>query len=133
MADKTFQCTVITPETAVLQEEATSVVIPAHDGEIGILRDRAPLLCRLGIGILRLDGSEGPKRLFIDAGFAEVLDNQVNVLTEQALAADQIDLDAERQALEDARQRKAMTAEEHAARNRDLARAGTKIKLASTA
>ena len=132
MADKTFQCTVITPESAVLKAEATSVVIPAHDGEIGILRDRAPLLCRLGIGILRLDTSEGQKRLFINAGFAEVLDNKVSILTEQAFAADQIDTSAEQQALEQARQRKAVTEEEHTARNRDLARAATKIKLASS-
>jgi F-type H+-transporting ATPase subunit epsilon len=123
---------VITPESAVLKAEALSVVIPAHDGEIGILRDRAPLLCRLGVGIVRLETTDGPKRLFVDAGFTEVLDNQVSILTEQALTPAQIDTSAEQAALEEARRRKATTAEEHASRHRDIARAAAKIKLASS-
>ena len=36
MADKTFSCTVLTPERTVLNTEVTSAVIPAHDGEVGI-------------------------------------------------------------------------------------------------
>ena len=131
VADKTFTCMILTPESTVLKTEASFAVLPACDGEIGILRDRAPLLCRLGVGIVRLHTSGGPTRLFVDAGFAEVRDNKVMILTEQALAADQVDLEEEQAALAAARQRKAVTAEEHRSRRRELARATAKIRLAS--
>ena len=41
-------CSVITPEAQVFDGAAESVVVPAHDGEIGILFNRAPLLAKLG-------------------------------------------------------------------------------------
>ena len=48
MATNTFHCSVITPERAVLETEATFVAFPAWDGEVGILHDRAPLLFKMG-------------------------------------------------------------------------------------
>ncbi|MFQ5495843.1 MAG: F0F1 ATP synthase subunit epsilon [Phycisphaerae bacterium] len=81
-------CSVITPEEQVLETTATSVVIPAHDGLIGILRNRAPLLCELGQGTLRIDTTgEGRREVSISGGFAQVLDNEVIVLTEKAETA----------------------------------------------
>ena len=78
---------VITPERQVLEASADAVVIPAHDGELGVLRDRAPVLCELGIGQLRYTQAGVPRRVFIDGGFIE---NHVTVLTSRALPADQI-------------------------------------------
>lgn len=78
---------VITPERQVLAESAEAVVIPAHDGEIGVLWDRAPLVCELGIGQLRYTKAGRTVRLFIDGGFAQVLNNHVTVLTGRALPA----------------------------------------------
>jgi F-type H+-transporting ATPase subunit epsilon len=81
-------CSVITPERKFLETTANSVVFPAHDGMIGILKDRAPLLCQLGSGPLRVEGTGGgAQELFIDGGFAQVLDNQVTILTERAIPA----------------------------------------------
>lgn len=84
MANDTFQCSIVTPERAVLETEATSVTIPAHDGAIGILRGRAPLLCQLGIGTLTVEGPAGREVFFVDRGFAQMVDNKLTVLTEQA-------------------------------------------------
>jgi F-type H+-transporting ATPase subunit epsilon len=81
---------VITPERHVLRETAEAVVIPAHDGELGVLRDRAPLLCELGIGQLRYSRSGQTRRLFIDGGFAQVLENHVTLLTSRAIPAEQV-------------------------------------------
>lgn len=122
----------ITPESAVLDTEATFVVIPAFDGEVGVLRDHAPLLCRLGIGIMRAETPQGTRRLVVDAGFAEVLDNEVTLLTELAIKPEDIDVSAEQSALSEARSRRAITDEEIEARDRDVARAATRIKAAST-
>ena len=85
MADHgTFQCSVVTPERAVLECEARSVVLPAWDGEIGILRNRAPLVCRLGIGELRVETASEKHTLFLDGGFAEMSDNRLTILTSAA-------------------------------------------------
>ena len=92
MADNTFHCSIVTPERAVLETDAaTLVTLPAHDGEIGILRGRAPILCQLGIGTLRVETSEGEQSLFVDRGFAQMVDNKLTVLTEQARRPQELD------------------------------------------
>lgn len=76
---------VITPEAQVLDTNARQVIIPAHDGLIGVLHNRAPLLCELGRGTLRIDDTDGTQRTVeIEGGFAQVLNNDVIVLTEKA-------------------------------------------------
>ena len=131
MAESTFTCTVITPESTVLNSQATSAVIPANDGEIGVLYNRAPMLCRLGVGVMRLETPAGPRKLFIDAGFAQVLDNKLTVLTDAALSPEKIDAAATRTELEEARNRRAVTDEERETRQHDIARASAKLKAAS--
>lgn len=82
---KELHCSVITPERQVFDAGARQVIVPAHDGQIGILNQRAPLLCELGQGDLRIDTvGDGTKHLNISGGFAQVLDNEVIVLTEKA-------------------------------------------------
>ncbi len=102
MAD-TFHCSVVTPESAVLECDATSAVFPAHDGDVGILPRRAPLLCRLGTGILRVESEGKTQAFFIDGGFGQMVENKLTLLTEQARAAAEVDLETARQALDDAR------------------------------
>ena len=103
MANTTFHCSIVTPERAVLETEAHMVALPAHDGEIGILRGRAPLLCSLGIGTLRVEGPNGEEVFFVDRGFAQMVDNKLTVLTEQARRPSEIDLEKAEQDLMDAR------------------------------
>src|SRR5258707_1528490 len=70
MAD-TFHLSVITPERAVLETDATFAALPAHDGELGILKNRAPMLYRLGAGLLRADTVDGKCAMFVAGGFAQ--------------------------------------------------------------
>ena len=95
----TFELSVITPERAVLETVATSAVIPAYDGEIGILAHRAPLLVKLGSGWLRADTPDGQKRLLISGGFAQMGDNRLAVLTEQVKTPEEIDVEEAKAAL----------------------------------
>jgi len=92
-----FQCVVVTPEQQALNESATQVIVPAWDGETGILTDRAPLLVKLGIGVLRVDLASGSSRRFmIDGGIAQMKDNKLTILTSQAVAAEDVDAEAAR-------------------------------------
>jgi F-type H+-transporting ATPase subunit epsilon len=115
----------------VLDTDVRFAVLPAYDGEVGILHNRAPLLCRLGVGIVRLDTPEGQKRLYVDAGFAEVRDNLVTVLTPEALLPEEVDVAAAQAAQADARQRPAHTEAEQDARRIDMERATAKLRLAT--
>jgi F-type H+-transporting ATPase subunit epsilon len=126
----TFQCSVITPERAVLDTDATFVAFPAHDGEVGILRDRAPLLFKMGIGVLRVETPEAEHKLFVDGGFAQMVDNRLTLLTEQAKRAEEIDRAAAERALTEARALPMVTDAEFAAHQKAVQRAEVQIKLA---
>ncbi|MHC4695392.1 MAG: ATP synthase F1 subunit epsilon [Planctomycetota bacterium] len=128
----TFKCSVITPEQAVLECDATFVAFPAHDGEMGVLLNRAPLVCKLGIGSLRVESSADQHTFFIDGGFAEVVDNRLTILTEQAKVPDQIDRSAAEQALADARAMKITDEASYTARANAFKRAKTQLKLAQS-
>ncbi len=131
MATNTFHCSVITPERAVLETEATFVAFPAWDGEVGILRDRAPLLFKMGAGELRVESPEGNQRLFVDGGFAQMVDNKLTLLTEQAKRIEEIDTAAVERSLAEARKLPMVSDAEFAARQRAVKSAETQIRLAA--
>jgi len=128
----TFHCSVITPERAVLEADATFVAFPAHDGEVGILPGRAPLLFKMGIGSLRVETPEGNREFFVDGGFAQMVENRLTLLTEQARAVEEIDPAAAERALDQAREMPSITDAEFAARQRAIRRAETQIHLAES-
>jgi len=130
MAKETFHCSVITPERAVLETEATFVAFPAHDGEVGILPGRAPLLFKMGIGELRVESPEGNHNFFVDGGFAQMVENRLTLLTEQAKTVGEIDRAAAERALAEARDMPMVSDAEFAARQRAVRRAETQIHLA---
>jgi F-type H+-transporting ATPase subunit epsilon len=78
---------VISPEAVVYEGTTDSVVVPAHDGEVGILTGHAPMMALLGKGVLRIGAESGGQRFNVDGGFLQVVDNTVRVVTERATAA----------------------------------------------
>ncbi|MDO8502775.1 MAG: ATP synthase F1 subunit epsilon [Gemmatimonadaceae bacterium] len=82
-----LKVSVISPESVLFEGEATSVVAPAFDGEVGILQDHAPMMTLLGKGTLRLGSGGGEKRFDIEGGFLQVVENNVRIVTERATAA----------------------------------------------
>ena len=81
---RTFNLSVISPEEKLFEGPAQFVVVPAHDGELGILRDHAPLMALLGMGILRIETESGTRSFQVSGGFLQVVDNEVSVLSEAA-------------------------------------------------
>src|SRR3954471_9536199 len=95
-----LQCMVVTPERAVIDEQADFVALPLYDGEIGILPGRAPLVGRLGYGELRIKRGGQTRRFFVDGGFVQVRANVVTVLTSRAVPAEKLEPAKAREALE---------------------------------
>jgi F-type H+-transporting ATPase subunit epsilon len=121
--EKTLKLIVVTPEKQVFEGTADSIVIPMHDGELGILPERAPLMCELGIGQMRYRSAGRIQRLYIDGGFAQVHDNRVTVLTGQAVPAEEITDEMIVQAERGAADEQAQTLEAVEARRRAKRRA----------
>ncbi|OHB65955.1 MAG: hypothetical protein A2Y77_05100 [Planctomycetes bacterium RBG_13_62_9] len=91
----TFRCDLIDPTGRLLGCEATSVILPAHDGQVGILYDHMPMLCQLGLGIMTVtpasadvpkEAAQSELQFFIDGGFALVAENTVTVIAADALS-----------------------------------------------
>lgn len=92
-----FRCVIVTPEQQALDESASQAILPAWDGEIGILTGRAPLLAKLGTGALRVDLPGGRRRTFVvDGGIAQMKDNRLTILTNKAIPAEEVDAQSAR-------------------------------------
>ncbi len=85
-----FHVTIVTPEALALEADAISVIFPAHDGMVGILTHRAPLLTKLGVGLLTLESPVGTQNYLIAGGYAQMKDNTLTILTDEALAVSDI-------------------------------------------
>lgn len=87
-ASGALQVVVISPEATIYEGGADSVVVPAWDGELGILRGHAPLMAVLGAGEIRVTRGSETDRFQISGGFLQVVDDVVTVLSERAAATD---------------------------------------------
>lgn len=80
-----LKVSVVSPEATLFEGEASSVVAPAFDGEVGILPSHAPMITVLGQGTLRVNGATNA-RFTVSGGFVQVVDDIVRVVTEKATA-----------------------------------------------
>jgi len=97
---------IVTPEKAVVDEDAQIVMAPGSLGEFGVLIHHTPFMTTLKTGTLRYTDAEGQERyVFVSGGFAEALPDRVTVLAESAEKRRNIDLDRAKSALDRAKQR----------------------------
>lgn len=88
---ETFHCSLVTPDAKLFDEQAVYASVPAWDGQIGIAPGRAPLLAKLGAGPLRLDFSGGGSRsFFVQGGFVQMVGDQLTLLSDKAVAAENL-------------------------------------------
>lgn len=127
-----FNCVIVTPEEQVLDQQVQQVIFPAYDGKIGILTDRAPLLAKLGVGALRLDPVGGGQQVtfFVDGGIAQMKDNKLTVLTNEAMPVDQLSQEDARAAIAEASARKTTDEKSFSDRQHQLDRARAMAELA---
>lgn len=114
---------IITPAEQVFEGEASYADIPAWDGQVGIQHLRAALLTKLGTGALRLETADGELRFFIDGGYAQVKDDVVTILTDEAIDARRLDRGEVKAGLKSAKALKGDTPEAQAHKDRETARA----------
>ncbi len=133
MAESTFMLEIVTPEEILLKDEIQFMVAPGAEGELGIMKNHAPLVAALNIGVLRYKNGNGVKKnMAISGGFIEVVDNAARVLAETAEPGESIDVLRAKAALERAEKRLAVRSEEinHTRAKMALQRAIARIKAA---
>ena len=87
--------TVVSPERPLFDGHCERLVVPGWDGELGILPHHAPLIAKLGEGVLRLhlgnsDGG-GVERFAVRGGFLQVKQDRVTVLVHDAVVPQDVD------------------------------------------
>ena len=82
---------IVTPEKKVFSDTVANVYLPGADGELGILPAHGALVTALAPGELRYEKNGVITTLALGSGFAEVTQEQVNILTDMALGEEQID------------------------------------------
>lgn len=93
MADSTFMLEIVTPEDLLFKNEVQFVVVPETNGELGVLRNHAPMIAALNIGIVRFTDNDGAiKKVAVSGGFMEVIANEARILAETAEKGSQIDV-----------------------------------------
>ena len=75
---------ILTPSAIAFEGEVNSVVVPASDGLLGILRDHAPILASLKRGTVQYKSGNKTNEVAIENGFLEVKDNLISILTDDA-------------------------------------------------
>jgi F-type H+-transporting ATPase subunit epsilon len=125
----TIRCVVVTPEKTELDVQADSLTVPLYDGEIGILPGRAPMVGRLGFGIMKVKQGSSETSHYVDGGFVQVRREAVYVLTDRMLKPDSIDKTLAAADLEKALALAASSPETFAMKDRAVSQARAKIRL----
>ncbi|WP_121065776.1 F0F1 ATP synthase subunit epsilon [Chachezhania antarctica] len=89
MAD-TMQFDLVSPERRLASLKATMVELPATEGRMTAMPNHMPLITTLRPGLVKVEGPEGTLEYLITGGFAEINEDAMSVLAEQATPVDEV-------------------------------------------
>ena len=100
---RSFNLEILTPERVFYSGDCVSLVVPITDGMLGIMAYREPITASVTYGEASYTTPDGKKVLFsISGGMIDVVDNTVKLLCDYALLPEEIDIEKERRAEEEA-------------------------------
>jgi len=87
-----FKVEIINPEKSFFsQEDINEVVLPAFEGEMGILKDHIPIISFLKPGIIKIFSKSDEKNFFVEDGIVEFRNDNLSILTSSIFDASKID------------------------------------------
>ena len=87
-----FKIEIINPEKSFLsKDDVKEVVIPAFEGEMGILKDHISIISFLKPGIITIQTKSGEEKYYVEDGIVEFKNNNLSVLTSSILSLKDID------------------------------------------
>ena len=100
---RTFDLSLVTPEGAAYEGEAEMLVVPGAAGEIGVLPRHAPLVAMLKAGEIRVKTRDDWLTFAAGPGYFKVQQDRALVLGDDAVRAEEIDVEQSRREVEEAR------------------------------
>ena len=77
-----FKIEIVNPEKSFLRkEDVIEVIVPAFEGEMGILKDHIPIISFLKPGIIKVITKSGDENYFVEDGIVEFKNNNLSILT----------------------------------------------------
>ena len=77
-----FKIEIVNPEKSfLLKDDITEVIVPAFEGEMGILKDHIPIISFLKPGIITVYSKSNEEQFYVEDGIIEFKDNNLSVLT----------------------------------------------------
>ena len=87
-----FKIEIVNPEKSFLvKEDVLEVVIPAFEGEMGILKDHISIISFLKPGIIKILSKSGDESFYVEDGIVEFKNNNLSILTSSILKLDDLD------------------------------------------
>ena len=87
-----FKIEIVNPEKSFLiKEDATEVVVPAFEGEMGILKDHISIISFLKPGIIKILSKSGDENYYVEDGIVEFKNNNLSVLTSSIFSLTDLD------------------------------------------
>jgi len=98
-----FNIEIVNPEKSFLSKENVSeVVIPAFEGEMGILKDHISIISFLKPGIIKVFTGSEEEHFYVDDGIVEFKDNSLSILTSSVFNLKNVDKKYVRESIEQA-------------------------------
>ncbi len=89
-----YSVEIVNPEKSFLSKnDVTEVVVPAFEGEIGILKDHISIVSFLKPGIIKIFSKSGEESFYVNDGIIEFKDNNLSILTSLILNLKDINKD----------------------------------------
>ena len=130
---KALTCSVVTRNGPVLRSmRIDHVEIPSHDGYISIHLDHCPYIVRIGYGELRVYNEENKLiNMYVEDGIAEVTNNVIGILVEQAMYPKDIDAKALKDEINKLSKQMVINIEEARRNNEKIERLKKQIEISS--
>ena len=87
-----FKVEIVNPEKSFLsKEDVTEVVVPAFEGEMGILKDHISIISFLKPGIITIHSKSGEEKFYVEDGIVEFKNNNLSILTSSIFNLNEIE------------------------------------------
>ena len=87
-----FKVEIVNPEKLFLvKEDVSEVVVPAYEGEMGILKDHISIISFLKPGIIKILSKSGDENYYVEDGIVEFKNNNLSILTSSILNIAEMD------------------------------------------
>ena len=87
-----FKLEIVNPEKSFLsKEDVTEVLVPAYEGDMGILKDHISIISFLKPGIIKIFSKSGDENYYVEDGIVEFKNNNLSILTSNIYNLDKTD------------------------------------------